>query len=108
MIDNSINIALETNKNMAKTVKISCDNIDYSLETSKDITVLELALENDIDAPYSCQGGVCSTCLARVVKGCVTMDNNQILTDEEVEEGLVLTCQSRISSSHIEISYDDI
>ena len=108
MIDNSINIALETNKNMAKTVKISCDNIDYSLETSKDITVLELALENDIDAPYSCQGGVCSTCLARVVKGSVTMDNNQILTDEEVEEGLVLTCQSRISSSHIEISYDDI
>ena len=93
---------------MAKTVKISCDNIEYSLETSKDITVLELALENDIDAPYSCQGGVCSTCLARVVKGSVTMDNNQILTDEEVEERLVLTCQSRISSSHIEISYDDI
>ena len=100
MIDNSINIALEINKNMAKTVKISCDNIEYSLETSKDITVLELALENDIDAPYSC--------LARVIKGSVTMDNNQILTDEEVEEGLVLTCQSRISSSHIEISYDDI
>ena len=108
MIDNSINIALEIKTNMAKTVKISCDNIEYSLETSKDITVLELALENDIDAPYSCQGGVCSTCLARVVKGSVTMDNNQILTDEEVEEGLVLTCQSRISSSHIEISYDDI
>ena len=108
MIDNSINIALEINKNMAKTVKISCDNIEYSLETSKDITVLELALENDIDAPYSCQGGVCSTCLARVVKGSVTMDNNQILTDDEVKEGLVLTCQSRLSSSHIEISYDDI
>tara|TARA_B100001029_G_C14631524_1_gene219470 strand:- start:139 stop:426 length:288 start_codon:yes stop_codon:yes gene_type:complete len=94
--------------NMAKTVKITCDSIDYSLETSKDITVLELALENDIDAPYSCQGGVCSTCLARVVKGSVIMDNNQILTDDEVADGLVLTCQSRISSSHIEISYDDI
>ncbi len=94
--------------NMAKTVKLTCDSIDYSLETSKDITVLELALENDIDAPYSCQGGVCSTCLARVVKGSVIMDNNQILTDDEVADGLVLTCQSRISSSHIEISYDDI
>ena len=93
---------------MAKTVKISCDNIEYSLETSKDITVLELALENDIDAPYSCQGGVCSTCLARVVKGSVTMDNNQILTDDEVEEGLILTCQSRITSDQIEVSYDDV
>ena len=93
---------------MEKTVKITCDGVDYNLDTAKDITVLELALENDIDAPYSCQGGVCSTCMARVIKGSVVMDNNQILTDDEVEEGLVLTCQSRIKSNHIEINYDDI
>ncbi len=93
---------------MAKTVKITCDDVDFNIEASKDITILELALENDIDAPYSCQGGICSTCLARVIKGSVVMDNNQILTDEEVEEGLILTCQSRITSQHIEISYDDI
>ncbi|MED5269489.1 MAG: 2Fe-2S iron-sulfur cluster-binding protein [Bacteroidota bacterium] len=91
-----------------KTVKITCDDIDYNLDTEKDITILELALENNIDAPYSCQGGVCSTCLARVIKGSVVMDNNQILTDDEVEDGLILTCQSRITSNHIEISYDDI
>ena len=93
---------------MAKTVKITCDNVDYNLETSKDITVLELALENNIDAPYSCQGGVCSTCLARLNKGSVLMDNNQILTDDEVEEGFILTCQARLTSSHVEVSYDDI
>jgi ring-1,2-phenylacetyl-CoA epoxidase subunit PaaE len=93
---------------MAKTVKITCDNVEYSLKTSKDITILELALENDIDAPYSCQGGICSTCLARTIKGSVKMDNNQILTDDDVDDGLILTCQSRITSSHIEISYDDI
>ncbi len=93
---------------MAKTVKITCDDVDFNIEVSKDITILELALENDIDAPYSCQGGICSTCLARVIKGSVVMDDNQILTDEEVEEGLILTCQSRITSEHIEISYDDI
>ena len=93
---------------MVKKVKITCDDIDYNIETSKDITILELALENDIDAPYSCQGGICSTCLARIVKGSVTMDDNQILTDDEVEEGLILTCQSRITSNQIEISYDDI
>ena len=93
---------------MAKKVKITCDDIDYNIETSKDLTILELALENDIDAPYSCQGGICSTCLARIVKGSVTMDNNQILTDDEVEEGLILTCQSRITSNQIEVSYDDV
>ena len=93
---------------MAKTIKITCDNIDYSLETSKDITILELALDSDIDVPYSCQGGICSTCIAKVTKGAVSMDNNQILTDDEVSEGLILTCQSRITSSHIEVNYDDI
>ena len=93
---------------MAKKVKITCDNIDYNIEPSKDRTILELALENDIDAPYSCQGGICSTCVARLIKGSVTMDNNQILTDDEVEGGLILTCQSRITSNQIEISYDDI
>ena len=93
---------------MVKTVKITCDDLEYNLDTTKDITILELALENDVDAPYSCQGGICSTCMARVIKGSVVMDNNQILTDEEVEEGLVLTCQSRITSNHIEVSYYDI
>ena len=93
---------------MVKTVKITCDDLEYNLDTTKDITILELALENDIDAPYSCQGGICSTCMARIIKGSVMMDNNQILTDEEVEEGLILTCQSRITSNHIEVSYDDI
>ena len=93
---------------MAKTVKITCDDIEYNIHAPEDITILELALENEIDAPYSCQGGICSTCLARIIKGSVVMDNNQILTDDEVREGLILTCQSRITSNHIEISYDDI
>ena len=93
---------------MAKKIKITCDDIDYSIETSENLTILELALENGIDAPYSCQGGICSTCLARLVKGSVTMDNNQILTDDEVEKGLILTCQSRITSDQIEVSYDDV
>ena len=42
---------------MTKKVKIICDDIEYKLEMQYDKTILELALENDIDAPYSCQGG---------------------------------------------------
>ena len=41
---------------MSKKVKIICDDIEYKLEMQDDKTILELALENDIDAPYSCQG----------------------------------------------------
>ena len=93
---------------MAKKVKITCDNIDYNIETSKDRTILELALEKANEAPYSCQGGNCSTCVARNIKGSVTMDINLLLTDVEIEGGLILTCLSRISSYQFEVSYDDI
>tara|TARA_A100001015_G_scaffold317020_1_gene432811 strand:+ start:66 stop:347 length:282 start_codon:yes stop_codon:yes gene_type:complete len=93
---------------MFKKIKIIYDDIEYNLETVDDKTILEIALDNDIDAPFSCQGGICSTCLAKINKGSVEMDNNQILTDDEVEDGYVLTCQARLTSSEVEISYDEV
>ena len=93
---------------MSKKIKIICDDIEYNLETVDDKTILDIALDNDIDAPYSCQGGICSTCLAKINKGSVEMDNNQILTDDEVEGGYILTCQARITSDEVEVSYDEV
>ena len=56
--------------------------------------VLDAVLKQNIDAPYSCQGGVCSTCIARVTEGKADMVKNQILTDGEIEDGFILTCQA--------------
>ena len=75
---------------------------------SKSQTVLEVALENDIDAPYSCQGGVCSSCICRVTEGSAVMRQNNILTDSEVNEGLVLSCQAEPTSSIIKVDFDDV
>ena len=83
-------------------------NESYKFENAKGKSVLDLALQNNIDVPYSCQGGVCSSCIAKIKEGTVTMDNNQVLTDEEIEEGLILTCQAHISSSHLKVDYDDV
>ena len=54
---------------MSKKITIICDDIEYNLEMNDDKTILDFALENDIDAPYSCMSGACSTCIGRLVKG---------------------------------------
>jgi len=54
--------------------------------------ILDVALEHKIKLPYSCRGGVCSTCAATCTKGHVKMDYNEVLTDDEVDSGRVLVC----------------
>ena len=92
------------------SVKITfkVDGVETTIDGEMNKTILDSAIENNIDAPYSCQGGICSTCLAKINKGSVEMDNNQILTDDEVEDGYILTCQARITSDEVEISYDEV
>ena len=56
----------------------------------------------------SCQGGICSTCIAKVLEGAATMRKNQILTDGEVANGLILTCQAHPTTDKLVIDYDDV
>lgn len=84
------------------------DNEETSFEMSQKQTLLEVALKHSLDAPYSCQGGICSSCIARVTEGKAEMKKNQILTDSEVEEGLVLTCQAHPVTPIIKVDFDDV
>ena len=79
-----------------------------TFEMSPKQNLLEAALKQGLDAPYSCQGGICSSCLARITKGSAVMKKNSILTDGEIAEGLVLTCQAHPTSSEIFVDYDDV
>lgn len=69
-------------------------------------TVLAAALANDLDAPYACTAGVCSTCRAKVSEGEVEMMVNHALEDYEVRAGYVLTCQCLPVSDRLVLSYD--
>ena len=71
-------------------------------------SILDAVLDHGLDAPFSCQGGICSTCIARMSGGKAEMRKNQILTDDEIEEGLILTCQAHPSSTILNIDYDDV
>ena len=99
--------AVKSNSRKA-LLEIIYDEESYRFENEKGKSVLDIALQNNIDVPYSCQGGVCSSCIARIKEGTVTMDNNQVLTDEEIEEGLILTCQAHISSTLLKVDYDEV
>jgi ring-1,2-phenylacetyl-CoA epoxidase subunit PaaE len=84
------------------------DDETLSLEVPKNMTILDAALQKNIDVPYSCQGGVCSSCIAKVSSGSASMLQNNILTDSEIEEGLVLTCQAVPKTQEITVDFDDV
>ena len=89
-------------------ITVLVDDEETTFEMSQKQTVLEAALKQGIDAPYSCQGGICSSCLARITSGTAEMKKNSILTDGEIAEGLILTCQAHPTSPEIYVDYDDV
>lgn len=92
----------------ATQVTIRVDDEEYSFSMDRKSIVLDEALENDIDVPYSCQGGICSSCMARITEGKAEMSKNQILTDDEIEEGFILTCQAHPTTSTLKVDFDDV
>ena len=71
------------------------------------MSLLDAVLANDMDAPFSCKAGVCSTCRARVLEGEVEMLTNHALEDYEVRAGYVLTCQCYPLTELLAVSYDE-
>ncbi len=69
-------------------------------------TILDGAAAAGADLPFSCKGGVCSTCRAKVVEGEVEMDINYALEPDEVEAGFVLTCRSYPKTAQVKIDFD--
>jgi ring-1,2-phenylacetyl-CoA epoxidase subunit PaaE len=89
-------------------ITVLVDDEETTFEMSQKQTILDAALKQGIDAPYSCQGGICSSCLARVSKGTAEMKKNSILSDKEVADGLILTCQAHPTSSELTVDFDDV
>ena len=89
-------------------IKVLVDDEEFEFTMGQDTIILDAALDEDIDAPHSCQGGICSSCIARITEGTAVMEKNQILTDSEVAEGLILTCQAHPTSAKVVVDYDDV
>lgn len=95
-----------TKKDVKATVIIDGQTRVFEMSRSGE-TVLEAAQAAKIELPFSCKGGVCSTCCAKVIKGEVEMQTNYALEDYEVDRGLALTCQAIPLSDEITLSFDE-
>lgn len=69
-------------------------------------TILDAAIDAGVDAPYSCKGGVCTSCMAKLLEGTVKMDANYALTDKEVASGFILCCQAHPTSDTVKLTWD--
>ncbi len=97
--------ATAARKECAVTVVIDGIHRGFSMDRDKE-SLLDAGLKNSIDMRYSCKGGVCSTCRAKVVEGKVEMDVNFALEDYEIARGFVLTCQSFPVTERVVVDFD--
>jgi len=87
---------------------VTLDGVTRAFRMAPDApSLLDAALAADLDVPYACKAGVCSTCRAKVTEGRAEMAVNHALEDYEVRAGYVLTCQARPLTDRIAVTYDE-
>ena len=97
---------MPTPVNEPVSVEIQLDGESTICQLQPGETILELALREGLDAPYSCTSGICTSCQAQLLSGQVMMENNEALSDEDIVSGEVLTCQAKpISCEKITVQY---
>lgn len=96
----------EAPKSEGSKVSAILDGEEISFNVKSSQTILEAGIAAGFDLPFSCQGGVCGVCRCTKGKGVIEMDSNIALSDDEVESGVVLACQSRILSETAQVSFD--
>ncbi|HEU4718803.1 MAG TPA: 2Fe-2S iron-sulfur cluster-binding protein [Bacteroidia bacterium] len=89
-------------------VTIIMDGEELNVDLASDgKVILDVAIDGGLDAPYACKGAVCCTCRAKILEGKMRMDQNYALSDEEIEQGYILTCQAHPVSERVIVSYDE-
>ena len=88
-------------------LRVLLDGKEHALTMGPDEHALDAALNAGLDLPYSCKGGVCSTCRCKVLEGSAVMDKNFTLEAADVAQGFILSCQARATSPTLSLSFDE-
>lgn len=88
-------------------VEISLDGEVHTLRCNGNETLLEAALRAGLNAPYSCQAGMCASCMCRVVEGSVHLRHNDVLDDKDLAKAWTLACQAVPTSAKLRIKFPE-
>ncbi len=88
-------------------VTIDDDEFEFEYTIADSPSLMDAGNDSGLDLPFSCKGGVCCTCKAKVMEGEAKMIKNYALDENEVEEGYILTCQSHPTTEKLVISFDE-
>jgi 3-ketosteroid 9alpha-monooxygenase subunit B len=94
-----------TSDNAASAV-VHLDGQTYIVSWTRTEKLLDVLLDDGIEAPYSCREGHCGACATTLVSGEVEMETNDVLEPDDLAEGLILACQSRPKTDSVEVTYD--
>lgn len=87
---------------------VTFDGSAYDLPIREGETIIDAGLRAGLELPFSCRGGMCCTCRAKLVSGEVRMDTNYSLEPWEMQAGFVLTCQSHPLTKEVTVDYDTV
>ncbi len=79
---------------VTQPVRVRLDGVERTVTVPPELSILHASIAAGMDPPYACEEGVCCTCRARLIAGLVQMNEREGLSDEEIEAGYILTCQS--------------
>lgn len=88
-----------------RKVKVILNDSEYDVPVPEGSVILDAVIAQDLDPPFSCRSGICTTCRAKLYSGKVKMDEREGLSDSEIEDGYILTCQSHPLTDDVKLEY---
>ena len=89
------------------TLLREANSINATIECADDKFILEAAEDNNIELPYSCRAGSCSTCLGKVTKGTIDQPDQTFLDEDQISNGFVLTCVAYPTSDATVLTHEE-